>query len=77
MDDDRLSEMLAEGFLRLLRFREERKFAATANLRGSLRCVEFTDPSSDEACGSASRLTDPVQTGNGLIISCVIMRVQE
>ncbi|XP_075899622.1 uncharacterized protein LOC142899751 [Nelusetta ayraudi] len=57
--------MLAEGFLRLLRFREERKFAATASLRGSQRCVEFTDPSSDESCSSdsASRRTDPVQAG--------------
>lgn len=62
-------EMLAEGFLRLLRFREERKFAATASLRASLRCVDLTDPSGDQACGSASGLTDPVQTGNsGLVV---------
>lgn len=63
--DDRLCEMLAEGFLRLLRFREERKFAAAANLRGSQRCTEFKDPASGESCSadSADRLTDPVQAG--------------
>lgn len=62
---DRLCEMLAEGFLRLLQFREERKFAAAANLKASHRGVQFADPPSGESCSStsSSRLTDPVQTG--------------
>lgn len=60
-------EMLAEGFLRLLLLRQERSFAAAAAEKpgGLQRCVEFSDPSSGDSCGSdsARRPTDPVQAG--------------
>ncbi|TMS17828.1 hypothetical protein E3U43_001897 [Larimichthys crocea] len=57
--------MLAEGFLRVLRYREERKFASAAKLKSSQTRAHCTAPSNcvTSDTNSAGQQTDPPEAG--------------
>lgn len=58
--------MLAEGFLRVLRYREERKFAAKP--KRSQMCMQFTDPSNCKFFDATNRLTESAETGKVVFV---------
>lgn len=66
--------MLAEGFLRVLLYREERKF--DAKLKGSQTCMQVTDASNFKLfnADATNRLTESAETGKVVFVLFLILQ---
>lgn len=67
--------MLAEGFLRVLRYREERKFAT--KLKRSQMCMQFTDPPNCKFFNSdaTNRQRESAETGKVVFVFIILQNV--
>ena len=62
--------MLAEGFLRILRYREERKFASASELHKTQAHAHHTDPLNSALSNSTDVRTESTEAGKWSYYHC-------